>query len=95
MNLTTDHSLILVELEDEFGAPIGQTVDVIIEFVREVDCSYGEDADGQRGTTLVSYHLLDAYIIDSQALRQLTAAQAEEAILIARQRFEEAPKHFV
>ena len=55
------HTTIDVDVLDHDEVPTGQSVPVELSYIviRE---NYGEDADGLRATTLVSYEILDHYI---------------------------------
>ena len=57
----------------------GQSVPVELCYLKDVDRSYGEDADGLRATTLVSYEILDHYI-DPAHLAGLNSWQVERLI---------------
>lgn len=55
-------TIITVELVDSEGYHHGRSIPVIIEYVTDVDNSYGEDADGHGATTIVCREILDASI---------------------------------
>ncbi len=90
----TDCTLITVNLEDNCGTSHNKCVDVMMEYIVDVDCHYGEDADGYRGTTLIEYDVLDAWI-EPEQLITLTASEAEQAIAVATERFNSRQKHFI
>lgn len=78
--MTTGHQTILVDVLNQADeTETGQVVPVEVVYLKDVDKSYGEDADGQRGTTLVSYEVLDHYI-DPCHLRSLTSWQVERLL---------------
>jgi hypothetical protein len=76
---------------DEEGETLAQYIPVHITYVALVDHSYGEDADGNRGTVLKEYEILDIHI-DARDLWTLTAARAEWAIESARVLFLETAR---
>lgn len=84
------HVVIPVEVTDAQGYETGRSVPVLLDYIIETDQSYGEDADGNRGTVLVSYDILDAYL-EPDALKDLTADEAERALQTARAYFEHNP----
>ena len=78
--MTTGHRTVLVDVLNQADeSETGQVVPVGVVYLKDVDKSYGEDADGQRGTTLVSYEVLDHYI-DPCHLRSLTSWQVERLL---------------
>lgn len=83
----TGHRLIDVRLEDEYGTFI-RMVPVEVEYLVEVDQTYGADADGHRSIYSRTVTLMDAYINPS-VLLHMTSTQVEEVIMIAQQRLEE------
>lgn len=58
-------------------------VPVTIEYVTDVDQSYGEDADGQRATVHTSCEILDI-AIDADHLKHLSVNDAEYVLDEAR-----------
>lgn len=78
--MTTGHQTVLVDVLNQADeTETGQVVPVEVVYLKDVDKSYGEDADGQRGTTLVSYEVLDHYV-DPCHLRSLTGWQVERLL---------------
>lgn len=55
-------TIIYVDLLDAEGFHRGRSIPVIIEYITDVDKSYGEDADGRGATTMVCREILDASI---------------------------------
>ncbi len=92
MTLTAASTILYVDLPDADGYATGQ-VPVQIDYVQEVDASWGEDADGNRGICLVEYSILDAYI-EADQLKTLTAGQAKQAIDEAQYIFNHSQKHW-
>lgn len=90
---TIDSTVFPVHLEDDYGARLCPNVDVCIEYVQEVEFDYGADADGNRGTTLVSYEILDCYLAEGE-LNKLTIEQVGQVIEEAKRIFHDHPKHF-
>lgn len=77
--MTSGHTTIFVDVLDQDECPTGQMVPVELCYLKDVDRSYGEDADGLRATTLVSYEILDHYI-DPAHLAGLNSGQVERII---------------
>lgn len=77
--MTSGQTAIDVDVLDQDECPTGQSVPVQICYLKDVDRSYGEDADGLRTTTLVSYEILDHYI-DPVHLAGLNSWQVERLI---------------
>lgn len=78
--MTTGHATILVDVLDQTDETCtGQSIPVQLCYLKDVDRSYGEDADGNRATTLVSYEVLDHYI-DPVHLLGLNSWQVERLI---------------
>ena len=75
--------IILIDLTDADGYPIGQSVPVTVEYVQTITQDYGADTDGRQGMPIIEYDLLDVSL-DTVTLRTLTIAQAESAIAEAR-----------
>ena len=80
---------IIVDVLDSDGYETGRSVGVCIEYRMEGDGSYGEDADGQRGTGLVSYDIIDAWT-DAVLLKE----EEEQVIEAARRQFELEPLRY-
>ena len=55
-------TIIYVDLLDAEGYHKVRSIPVVIEYVMDVDKSYGEDADGRGATTMVCKEILDASI---------------------------------
>ncbi|HJS81422.1 MAG TPA: hypothetical protein VJ742_01160 [Nitrososphaera sp.] len=91
--LTCCQMNIILAPVDEDGHPCAPEVTVWIDYVKDVDRSYGEDADGRQGIPVVQYDILDSYV-DAADLKRLTEQQAisvlEDAEIVFRQR----AKHF-
>lgn len=77
--MTTGHATISVDVLDQDECQTGRAVPVEVCYLKDVDRSYGEDADGLRATTLVSYEILDHYI-DPAHLANLNSWQVERII---------------
>lgn len=77
--MTSGHTTIFVDVLDQDECPTGQSVPVEMCYLKDVDRSYGEDADGLRATTLIIYEVLDHYI-EPQHLAGLTSWQVERLI---------------
>lgn len=90
--IACNSTILTMPIEDEAGQPLF-SVEVFIDYVQEVDCSYGEDADGQRGTTTVAYYITDKYMAAVDLLK-LNSAQVEDVLARAEQKFYRTPKHF-
>ena len=89
------HTIIDVVVLDADGYETGLTVPVALEYVKEVDRSYGEDADGRRGTLLVEYTVVDRYIAPEH-LRDLNSAQVEQLLASAeRQLYARPDQHAI
>lgn len=84
-------SIILIDLTDADGYPVGQSVPVSVEYVQTITQDCGEDADGRRGMPMIEYDLLDI-TIDHHAARLLTFAQVEQVIAEAREIFHQRNK---
>ena len=91
--ITAHQTCMTIPIEDEYGTRNGKNALVFLDYITDVDKSYGEDADGHRGALLVEYEVLDAYI-DAHDLKQLTEDEARYAIYCAQERFHNAKKHF-
>jgi len=53
---TMNATSLFVDVPDEDGCETGVSILVFLDFIRdEVDFDFGADADGNRGTMLVSY----------------------------------------
>ena len=76
---TASQTVILVDLTDTKGYPIGRRVPVLIDYCVDVIRDYGQDADGTRGALRVEHDFLAAHI-EPEDLKALTAAQAEQAL---------------
>ena len=83
MLISAATSTVLVDLTDAEGRAIGRSVPVDIEYVQTITQNYGEDADGRRGEPVIEYDFLGASM-DTETLRTLTIAQAEQVIAEAR-----------
>lgn len=78
--MTTGHITIFVDvLAHADETETGQSIPVEMCYLKDVDHSYGEDVDGLRATTLVSYEILDHYI-DPAHLTGLNSWQVERLI---------------
>lgn len=78
--MTSGHTTIDVDVLDPTDETCtGQTVPVDLCYLKDVDKSCGEDADGLRATTLISYEILDHYI-DPAHLAGLNSWQVERLI---------------
>lgn len=77
------NTTILVDLVDTDGYAKGRTVPVDIEYMVDVDQSYGADADGHRGTLLISREILDLSIAHEDLL-VMNSHDVEFALLEAR-----------
>jgi hypothetical protein len=77
--MTSGHVTIDIDVLGQDECPTGQSVPVELCYLKDVDRSYGEDADGLRATTLVSYEILDHYI-DPAHLAGLNSWQVERLI---------------
>lgn len=79
MPLSSGRTIVFVDVLNAYECPIGHTVPVEIEYIKDVEKSYGADADGQRGTMLVSIEIIEM-AIDQVHLRSLTSAQVERIL---------------
>lgn len=61
----------------------GVEIPVVVEYVTEIDRNYGADADGNRGTVLMSREILDASI-DHEYLAYMTVGDVEYVLDQAR-----------
>ncbi len=82
-----------VEILDAEGCTTDRTVKVYLDVVKEVDYSYGADADGNRGITHTFYNILDVWI-DHKDLKTLTLGEAQQAIKDAEAIFKQRNSHF-
>jgi hypothetical protein len=90
----TDTTMILVDIVDRDGIETGRSIPVMLDYLKDVDFNYGEDADGNRGSLLVEYEILRAYI-DLDDRHRLTQDEAQRAIADAEAIFNSSQKHFV
>lgn len=84
--MSTGETIINVDLTNEQGEEIGRTIPVAVEYATHVDGSYGEDADGRRGTVLIEREILDLHIAVAD-LMTMNSAQVEQALTSAREIF--------
>ena len=90
---TASQTIILVDLTDAQGYPIGCSVPVTIDYCVDVIRDYGQDADGTRGALRVEHDFLAAHI-EPNDLKTLTAAQAEQALGEAETVFHRTKKYY-
>jgi hypothetical protein len=85
----TDRTAYPADLRDADGNELGRQLTVFIDFMVDVDTSYGADADGNRGTTQVDAYILDL-AIDPEDLKAegLDSGHVERALADARAWFE-------
>lgn len=69
----------LIDVLDHDEVPTGQSVPVEVFYATDIDRSYGEDADGNRGTLLIERIIIDHYI-DPQFIKHLDSWQIERLI---------------
>ena len=86
MTTSIEQTAFLVNLLDAEGDETGRAVLVYIEYQVEVDWSYGEDADGQRGERRIEYTLLRSWI-EPGDLRTLTDREASQVLADAERIF--------
>ena len=83
---TTRSTVLMTDITDADGEPIGRTVLVGIDYTTEVDLHYGADADGSNGVLRLEYVYQDAYI-DPEDLMTMNSHQVEQLIRDAREAF--------
>lgn len=76
--MKAESTTIFVEV-DQLGEDLPEPIPVLIEYVTLVDRSYGEDADGNRGTELIEY-MITASEIDGQYKGSISKELADWAI---------------
>ncbi len=79
---------VLVEVLDAAGEETNRTVPVHLEYMQTAE-SYGSDADGRRGTVLVSYEVTDSF---TDAV--LLAEEEAQVLRDAEERFLENPERY-
>lgn len=70
--------MVMVDVENDDGAMIFRAP-VYIEYVKEIDNRYGEDADGNRGVPMIEYSVLDKFM-DTCDLKRMRSDQVERAL---------------
>lgn len=91
--MTSSHPETIIYIDtDRAGGDLAQEIPVVIDYLQTVDADYGSDADGHRGSLLVEYEILDAYI-EAEHLKSMTPDLAEWAIENARYIFTHSSKH--
>ena len=91
--MTASQTIILVDLTDAKGYPIGRSVPVTIDYAVDVIRDYGQDQDGTRGALRVEHDFLAAHI-EPEDLKTITAAEAEQALGEAETIFHQTKKYY-
>ena len=82
LHTATHHRLVIVDVLDSIGEPMGRSVAVEVFFITEGPYTYGEDADGRRGEQgCYDITVLDMYLNPSH---RLNAEQMEQVLDDAR-----------
>jgi hypothetical protein len=82
MIAATHHKIVLVEVLDSVGDPMGRAVAVEVFYATE-RYEYGADADGRRGVPCEDVTVLDVYA-NPAALAGLNSEQVEQVLDDAR-----------
>ena len=78
----THHKLVVVDVLDSIGEPMGRSVAVEVFYITEGPYTYGEDADGRRGEQgCYDITVLDMYL---NPCHHLNAEQMEQVLTDAR-----------
>lgn len=93
MRTTSNSTMLTIDVLDKDGYETGRTVEVYIEFIVTVEHEYGADADGNRGTTLVEYDMINSYI-EPSVRKTLLAEELAQVLGDAQSRFESNEKHW-
>ena len=73
----THHKLVVVDVLDSIGEPMGRSVAVEVFYITEGPYTYGEDADGRRGeqgcydTTVLDMYLNPCHHLNSEQVEQV------------------------
>ena len=84
LHTATHHRLVIVDVLDSIGEPMGRSVAVEVFYITEGPYTYGEDADGMRGEQgCYDITVLDLFA-NPAALAGLNSAQVEQVLDDAR-----------